>query len=327
MPVRLQVGGSAPVSIEVRDDVWVQYEDPSGVEPLSDFTAATCEALAGPLGYPPLKQAIVPGDVVAIALGEGVRGAADVIIGILKVLKAAEVSTSDVCVVVGSTGEEHLLRLELADQVAEGLRILAHDPNNASQLVFVAAMDDRPLRFNRHLGEADVVIPVGCARHNQGLSVRGPYEVLYPRFADADTIARHQRASISADPQEVADLKTETAQVGALLGAGLVVQAVPAREGGLAAVLAGLPELVSGRAASLCKREWDIAIDRKANLVITTLGGDQKEQTWENVARAVHAARRAADESQGAIVVCTELDEEPGPAIRQLGQVRDGAGW
>jgi hypothetical protein len=51
-------------------------------------------------------------------------------------------------------------------------------------------------------------------------------------------------------------------------------------------------------------------VERQADLVIAALAGDHREQTWENVARALTKAGTLI-EPGGAIVLCTELDELP----------------
>jgi hypothetical protein len=326
MPAHLQIGKAPPINLPVGVEAWIRPQySPTG-QPVSDVKLATTEALAAPIGFPPLQQAIVPGDVVAIALGEGVRRAADVIRGILAVVNAAVVPTSNVRVVVGRQQEAQALGQQLVQEVTAGLDICVHDPTEASQLAFVAAVDDQPLRLNRHVAEADVVIPVACARHSQALLSRGPCEAIYPRYSDADSIRRYQQASVAAGLQQFSNLCADTARVGWLVGASLVVEIVPKRGGGVASVLAGQPEHVSHLGKQWCDREWGTKIDRKANLVITSLSGDASEQTWANVARALHAARQAADESHSAVVVCTELNDEPGPALLHLGSMGDEIG-
>src|SRR5690606_28764981 len=117
--------------------------------------------------------------------------------------------------------------------------------------------------------------------------------------------------------------RERTARAGWLLGANLVIEVVPAREGGVAAILAGEPVEVERRADELFDREWRVSVERPANLVVVSLGGGATEQSWTNVARALHAARGVVDETQSAIALCTELQEVPGPALKRLEGFRD----
>jgi hypothetical protein len=52
-------------------------------------------------------------------------------------------------------------------------------------------------------------------------------------------------------------------------------------------------------------------------LVIAGIDGQARQQTWRNVARALAAARQVCAE-RGTIVLCTELDTAPGPALKRL---------
>jgi hypothetical protein len=52
-------------------------------------------------------------------------------------------------------------------------------------------------------------------------------------------------------------------------------------------------------------------------LVVVSIEGDATQQTWQNVGRAVACAARLVEEG-GAIAICSELADEPGPALRCL---------
>jgi hypothetical protein len=57
--------------------------------PLSDPVAAVRQALAKPLGFPPLRDSVVPGDRVVLALGENVPLPAALVAGaVLELIEA-----------------------------------------------------------------------------------------------------------------------------------------------------------------------------------------------------------------------------------------------
>lgn len=316
MHTSLQLGESPSVTLSVREEVCICPHVELTGTPIHDVESATITALCDPLGFPPLTQAVVEGDHVAIAMGEGVRGAAQVIRAIVHVLHQAKIAPSDVSVVVGSKAELIQLQGTLDDLTGEGLQVIVHDPNDNEGVVFVAAVDEKPLRLNRFLGEADVVIPVASARHQQGFDVRGPFASLFPRFSDAETITAYQNARPAGRKSGSLARREQTDRAGWLLGVTLVVETVPARGGGVAAVIAGEPGHVSRESSAWCERIWQLTVPERANLVVTSLGGGSHEQTWDNVARALHAAGRVSHESQSAIVICTELEQEPSPLLR-----------
>ena len=67
--------------------------------------------------------------------------------------------------------------------------------------------------------------------------------------------------------------------------------------------------------------EYDVEV-YGADLVIASVTGGSQQQTWTNVARALAAARQVVS-ATGCIALCTELAEEPGPAVRMLAENAD----
>jgi hypothetical protein len=97
----------------------------------------------------------------------------------------------------------------------------------------------------------------------------------------------------------------------------MTVSVVPSAAGGVAAVVAGDPETVARTATEQTKSIWERSTDRRGDLVIATVVGDHREQTWENLGRAVSTAASFVDPG-GAIAVCTELDEPPSGSLNRL---------
>lgn len=323
MKTFLQFGEAPPLALSVRDEVCILPQMESDGVPLDDVEGAAMTALREPVGFPPLTQAVVDGDHVALAMGEGVRGGAEVVRAVVRLLRDVPIPPAQISVVVGSQEEAARLERGLTDLRDEGLSIAIHDPHDNEGLVFVAAVGDQPLRLNRHLGEADFVIPVACARHEQGFDVRGPFAALFPRFSDAETIARTHDSPAPTSKGQLTMRREDADRAGWLLGVTLVVETVPARGGGVAAVVAGEPGHVAHAANSWCERIWQVAVPERANLVVTSLGGGPEEQTWVNVARAIHSARRVSDATAGAIVLCTEVEHAPSPVLRTAADAQE----
>ncbi|MFN5949763.1 MAG: hypothetical protein ACK43N_14820, partial [Pirellulaceae bacterium] len=74
------------------------------------------EVVASPLGYPPLYEALVPGDRVAIALHPGVPSASEVIRPLIDRLLAAQPDLESITVVT-STSDMTLAALNTQQQV------------------------------------------------------------------------------------------------------------------------------------------------------------------------------------------------------------------
>lgn len=318
--VPFELGERPPVEISLRDEAWLgtSCDHAIGKRTSIDVVAATRAALESPVGFPPLSQAIVPGDQVAIAVGTGVRQQADVVRGVVAALEHAGTESSSILIVTGSVAEASALRRELDDLTARGCVVVGHVASDDESLCFLAAVDDEPLMINRQLFEADLVIPVGCGRPANSRDARGPFESIFPRFADSATQRRYTQADGLDSPTAGAIRRQETDQTGWLLGAALVVEVVPARGGGVAQVLAGSPNEVAREVARVCDREWACRVQQPARLVIATLTGGRDEQTWDNVARALCAAGMVADNDESAVAICTELNTLPGETLQKL---------
>lgn len=317
---QVQLGELPPLEITLRDEAWMVAGDAANTTRLeaTGVVAATTKALQSPVGFPPLSQAMVPGDQVAIAIGAGVRQADDVVRGVMAALEAAGTERASVQVVTGTVEEANKLREELGDLTPDGLVVVGHVSGDDEALCYLAAVEDEPLMISRQLFEADLVIPVGCGRLSKSRDARGVYESIYPRFADKLTQQRYAQADALDSPTAGMIRRRETDQAGWLLGSALVVQVVPARGGGVAQVVAGAPDEVARVVDETCDREWALSVEQPAQLVVATLAGGPEEQTWDNVARALHAAGLVVDDEHSAVAICTQLDTPPGKSLQKL---------
>jgi nickel-dependent lactate racemase len=143
---------------------------------------------------------------------------------------------------------------------------------------------------------------------------------LFPTLSDHETIKRFGGSLDAESDARQRRQRKETDEVGWLLGISMIIRVVPAADGGVLAILAGKGRSVAERAQSLCDAAWDFPVPHRASLVIASIGGDDREQTWPNVARALAASRRAVAEN-GAIVICAELSGCPEWASGRAGDV------
>jgi nickel-dependent lactate racemase len=145
---------------------------------------------------------------------------------------------------------------------------------------------------------------------------------LFPAFSDEETQKRF-RAPSSADWTAHRRRRHEEADEAAwLLGVQFTIQIAPGPGNSLLHVLAGDAQAVAKQGRALCEAAWRFQPDRRASLVVATIEGGREHQTWENLGRALFAASQAVDDG-GAIVLCTNLDCKPGPALQRLTSMRD----
>ncbi len=289
--------------------------------PLDDPAAAVKSALEQPLEYPSLAQCTTPGDRVAIALGAEVPQVSQVTAAIVETLLTAGVGADGITILRSegdvAAGMEDPCRL-IATTVAERIRVLTHDPVSRRNLAYLAASESgEPILLNRMLTDADVVLPVGCMQPARAAGYFGIHTAIYPEFSDLKTQARFRKHDRFSNNGQHRELKREVNHVGWLLGVNFSVQVVPAAGDAMLHVLAGQSDAVKQRGRELYRAAWTWPVPRRVELVVAAIEGGAPHQTWENLGRVLESAGRLVDD-EGAIAVCCELAETPGPAVQRL---------
>jgi len=287
--------------------------------PLDDPAAAMAAALVEPLDMPGLARCVVPGDQVALALAPGLPQAPALVAGVVSTLLEAGVRPHDIAILrtledAQATADDP--REALACGVAEEIELVTHDPACRDELRYLAATrEGRPIYLNRRLHEADLVLPIGCLRAGAAPGYYGIHGGLYPTFSDERARRRFRLAGVSA--AKVRSRRDEADEVAWLMGLTMTIQIVPAGNGQVLHILAGEVSEVLRQGRRLCEHAWRNSVPRRASLVVAAIDGGPRQQTWDNVAKALAAARRVVTDG-GAIALCTDLMDAPGPALRQL---------
>lgn len=327
MNASLRYGATAKVELELDADAQLASNRPPPSLDPDSFRRAIEAALAEPLGFPPLVEAIVPGDRVAVALEAGVNGAEHVVAGLVKALAQRGVDADHVTVVRTQTDADADRidpRAALAAPHAGEVVLETHDARERGHLAMLSVDDDnQPIYLNRTLCDADVVVTIGRMRTRSMHDYLGRYGALLPSFSDEATIngIRNQLARSFAPGGKPAG-RGRIDQTGRQLGAQFTVQIVPSLEGEPAQVLGGAFDAVFDRGEQSCGDAWSFEPPFAASLVVAGIVGGATDQTWDALSRAVAVAAKWC-EDDGAIVVCSELASPPGVGVRRLAASED----
>ena len=322
----LRYGADSSVRLEVSDGVRLAECGTPRAVPLEDPAAATAEALADPLEYPPLAKSTTPADQVLVALHDGVPRGGEITAAVVRCLVEAGVAPDGVSVlrtaedVRGGVGDP---RRWLPKNVRERITLITHDPDDRTRLAYLAATEQgEPILLPRAVTDADLVLPIGCFRSGAAAGYHGVHGAVFPTFSDRRTLTRFRSAE-SSDPRgrRKKRLRKEVDEVGWLLGVTCTVQVVPGGGDRVLHVLAGQIGAVRRRGWELYQRAWRSAVPHRASLVVAAIEGGTAEQTWGNVGCAL-AAAGALVEDGGSIAVCSELASRPGPALKRLAAAR-----
>lgn len=319
----LHYGRSSTLALEIPEGALWADGTGAAITALDDPAAAMAAALAQPLGYPPLARAVVPGDRVVISVEPGIPQAACVVTGVVRTLLSAGVAAADIAVLTlgGSDADESLASRVTA---ASGeVTAVVHDPSDQAGLCYLAATKDAaPIYLNRHLCDADLIVPINLLRPRAAWGNGGLHGGLFPTFSDAAARERFRLPHTGQHAVEQQRRRDEAAEVAWLLGVQLMVQVIAGRGDSVHHVLAGLlPEMVD-QGVALADAAWSQPVPGKAALVVAAIAGDEHEQTWENFGRALHAASEVCAEN-GTIVLCTALKRPLGTALKRLAHSAD----
>jgi nickel-dependent lactate racemase len=273
-------------------------------------------ALEAPRDYPALRQTVVPGDRVTIALDPAIPDAGVVLGVIAEILRQAGVDGENLTVLVPA-GEPGVLEGSLP----AGAALKVHDPADRTELAYLATTQDgRRVYLNRHLTDADMVLPVGLLGFDPIMGYRGPASLLFPGFSNRDTIVAN-RSLLRTDldvPQEKwarANLD-ESFEASWLLGSQLHLGVVPAAR--------GFVELMAGRDSSLreqgidwLKKHWTLQAQSRAEIVVAGVGRAGATASLDELAEGLAAATRLVQHG-GKIVILSQATGPIGPALRCL---------
>ncbi|MEN6405115.1 MAG: lactate racemase domain-containing protein [Thermoguttaceae bacterium] len=304
--------------IELTQSDIASLGQPHGSPPLADLASATAAALESPIDYPPLARCVTPTDRIVLPLDHGAPGVEHVIAATVRCLVEAGVEPEGITLLQSQPGGADPRR-RIESPLRPRIALQTHDPDDRRQLAYLAANEaGDPIMVHRLLHEADVVLPIVCLRADPTAGYFGIHGAVFPAFSDTKTIQRFRSpGALHGDGQRRRELIAEVDQAAWLLGVYFTIQLVPAGGDGLLHVLAGQSESVRRRGRDLYAAAWHCESPVQADLVVAAIEGDARQQTWENLARALQTADALADED-GAIALCSELIEPPGPALQHL---------
>ena len=154
-------------------------------DPLVDVDEALTEALAHPVGSPPLREMAQPGDRVCIVFTDITRASPDHLLvpAILRELEAAGVHDHDITLLCGigmhrpSTAEEKVAKLGQA--VVDRYRVIDNEPQNPDALVDLGVTAGGvPVSAHRAAVEADLLIATGIVEPHQYAGYSGGRKTL-----------------------------------------------------------------------------------------------------------------------------------------------------
>lgn len=289
---------------------------PAAGRAVGDARQAARLAVQSPEEFPSVEQAIVDGDSVTIAFDPNVPQPEAILQGLIDALPLDQIAS--LVVLLGDEATEATVE-SIRAVMPDGVEVVVHDPRNRDELGYLAANEGAdPIYLNRHLTNADFVLPVTVGRLSGALDPVYDAGAVFPMLADAASQQRFRSARLSGKEYE-----REPAEAAWLLGFPMLVVVSPTADGDVGRVVAGTPAGIDRLLAVDFQANWQRGGAQTAELVIACLNGSQQQQTWENLGRALFIAKQLV-EPEGTVVILSSIDRRPGPAIRRLRGLQQG---
>jgi len=308
-------------------DVLVPAERES--QKLSD--AEVNAALDAPIESPPLEELLDPGDTVLIVVSDATRatGSAQIVNLLVRRLIANGVEPKDIAIIF-ATGIHRAVRPDekielLTSFIAQRIRTLDHDANDASQLVRIGTMESgAPVEVNRALQDFSRVIITGAVGFHYFAGFTGGRKSICPGLASAKTIAathmlaldfelggrRHGVGTGLLDGNAVSQ---ECERVAGLMNPAFSVNAIVNEHGRVEKVFAGHWRGAHQRACADYLAHHSVSIAGKREVVVVSCGGSPYDINMIQAHKALDSAAHACVEG-GTIVFLAECRDGLGRA-------------
>ena len=279
------------------------------------------QALARPVGTPPLRALVRPGQHVAIVVSDMTRPCPTdrLLPPVLEELAAAGVPDSDVTVVVALGLHRAQTQAELAALVgpeAYGrVRVVNHDPQDVVRLGTTAR--GTPVELFRPLVEADVRICLGNLEFHYFAGFSGGAKAVLPGCASPSSIAANHglMARPGAETGRLVGnpVREDLEEGAAMLGIDFILNAIVDDRHRILAAFAGHVQQAHRQGCAQVAERGAVPIARCADIVLVSAGGYPLDvnmyQAQKALDNAVHAVREG-----GVIVWVAECREGLGSA-------------
>lgn len=328
--------GQTRWSLSIPDERLVRTRSSRAFEPaIADVAAAIRDALDHPLRFEhPLHRALTPDDRIALVIDDTLPRLGELVGGVLQYLAIAGIGPESVTIITAPGPQASDWIDDLPDEFAD-VHTEVHHPDDRKLLSYLGTTKrGRRVYLNRTLLDADQIIVLTGRNYDAQLGYAGCEAAIYPALADAETRQALAGAlSLEAPDGEPGRARSEALEVAWLLSSTIFIQVVEAEGDAIATIGAGLIAS-SDEGIRLQNERWRYSVDRPADVVIASIGGDPRRHDFSTLARALTAASRVVEDG-GCIVILSESEavvsetmevlrqaDEPYTALQTLNQLK-----
>ena len=306
--------GHETVGLELPESTVVLEMKP--LAPLADAAAAVREALAHPIGSPPLVDFARGRESACIVISDITRPVPNetILTPLLETLETAGIARGAITILVATgmhrpnQGEE-LARM-VGREVMARYRIENHfcqDPENYRR---IDVIDGAPIEVNRHYLDAGLRILTGLIEPHFYAGFSGGRKAILPGISSFETM-KFMHSYRMIDHPRVANCVLDGnpfhrngLRICELAGVDFIVNVVLNKHRQVGGVFAGHYDRAHRAGCEVVERHSTAAVDDPFDLVITSGGGFPLDATFYQVSKALICARNVLRKGGDILVVC-----------------------
>lgn len=271
--------------------------------PLADPAAAVAQALARPLGGPPLAELAQGKASACIVVSDVTRPVPNRLLlpPLLDTLMAAGVPAEGITILIATGMHRPNLGSELADllgpEVAGRWRVVNHDCRDQAALKVVDTIEGAPIAVNRLYLEAELKIVTGLIEPHPFAGFSGGGKSILPGVSALETMHFMHSYKMIAHPGLRAGglddnpFQEQVARVARAAGLDFMLNVVIDRGRRLLGVFAGEFPLAHVEGCALAARQTVVPVDEPFDLVITSGGGHPLDDTLYQSSKGLLSAK------------------------------------
>lgn len=309
IPVSIAYGSARPLSLSIDPArLRLNFVPPPAV---AGLTEKLDELLEQPLEFPALRQAIVPGDRVALVLDQRVPQGEQVLASVVRLLTSHGVEAPDILVLQpadlrGQRARDP--RGALAPEAARDVQWATHDPTIEDGAAYLASTaGGERIYLSKKLLDSDVMVILGATTFDPVLGYRGTGSALYPGLSTTEALRKSMgQGHDELGPDDSRPIRQMIDEIQWLAGLQFVVQVIPGSGGMAGGVFAGSADAVFREARAALGAAWKIAAGERAEMVIVSVDEPASRQTWFEIGAALDVARRLVSKD-GRIILLSQI--------------------
>ena len=189
------------------------------------------------------------------------------------------------------------LKRILPPSIFEQCRVVAHDAVRSRMIDFGVTHRGTPVRINAEFAEADFRIVIGQIDPHQFVGFTGGAKGVSIGCAAPESIEHNHSLMFDRKARvgvlEGNPVREDMNEAGEMIGIDLAINVVLNADKYVARFLAGAPEVVLKKGATICAQIYGVEIDRKFDLVIASSGGYPKDISLYQAQKGLNLASQA----------------------------------